>query len=128
MVVNGFRYVLAEKSCGKYFDFGVVDGACDCVPQSHTECQEADAENYHVSLGCDFHYPNIGCWQTPLQRCAFSAFCVLSKKFKRIVQNCQFFQLSFRYLIQKGGPEALPLDSGFTTFQSHRKEITPCIP
>ena len=45
------RYVLAEKSCGKYFDFGVVDGACDCVPQSHSECKEADAENYHVYLG-----------------------------------------------------------------------------
>lgn len=45
-----FEYVLAEKSCGKYFDFGVVDGACDCVPQSHSECKEADAENYHVYL------------------------------------------------------------------------------
>ena len=44
-----YRYVLAEKSCGKYF--GVVDGACDCVPQSHSECKEADAENYHVYLG-----------------------------------------------------------------------------
>lgn len=45
-----FEYVLADESCGNYFDFGVVDGACDCVPKSQTDCKEADAENYHVYL------------------------------------------------------------------------------
>eukprot|EP00437_Effrenium_voratum_P021056 CAMPEP_0181454058 /NCGR_PEP_ID=MMETSP1110-20121109/30042_1 /TAXON_ID=174948 /ORGANISM="Symbiodinium sp., Strain CCMP421" /LENGTH=398 /DNA_ID=CAMNT_0023578391 /DNA_START=86 /DNA_END=1282 /DNA_ORIENTATION=- len=45
-----FEYVLNDASCGKYFDFGVVDGACDCVPKEQTNCKEADAENYHVYL------------------------------------------------------------------------------
>ena len=48
---GALRYVLADESCGKYFDFGVVDGACDCVPTGQTECTQADAENYHVQLG-----------------------------------------------------------------------------
>ena len=47
---SGARYVLNDASCGKYFDFGVVDGACDCVPKEQTNCKEADAENYHVHL------------------------------------------------------------------------------
>lgn len=50
-IVYFLRYVLADESCGNYFDFGVVDGACDCVPKSQTDCKEADAENYHVQLG-----------------------------------------------------------------------------
>eukprot|EP00913_Durusdinium_trenchii_P013602 g12772.t1 len=49
-IVYFLRYVLADESCGNYFDFGVVDGACDCVPKSQTDCKEADAENYHVYL------------------------------------------------------------------------------
>ncbi|CAE7490841.1 MDN1 [Symbiodinium necroappetens] len=45
-----FEYVLNEASCGKFFDFGVVDGACDCVPKVETNCNQADADNYHVYL------------------------------------------------------------------------------
>lgn len=42
-----FNYVVNDKSCGRYFHYGTVDGVCDCVPAADA-CTREDANYYNV--------------------------------------------------------------------------------
>ena len=41
-------FVLSTPDCGRWFDYGVSDGWCDCVPKSASSCTENSAAGYNV--------------------------------------------------------------------------------